>query len=225
MVTKGKFVSSLQNDSRLAVARHAAQLFLERGFSGTSGDDIAEACGLSKRTIWRYFRNKESCVAPLFALSWQRFAQLLQRWPRTVSIETHLESCLEIATYPPEQLADGYLIIRMIATLTDEPDLRSTWLLSYHEGEEQMMAIIADRLDRSRNDFEVRLCAAAVMAAIRTVDETISLAAVRYSQSFSTAEVVAQLSRAIRALSNLPFCDPCEPRPFGLPAVEDQQDS
>src|SRR5690606_6391903 len=63
LVTRGKFVSSLQNDSRLAVARKAAQLFLERGFSGTSGDDIAEACGLSKRTIWRYFRNKESCVA------------------------------------------------------------------------------------------------------------------------------------------------------------------
>lgn len=211
----------MQNNSHLAVARQAAQLFLERGFSGTSGDDIAEACGLSKRTIWRYFRNKESCVAPLFERSWQCFAQLLDQWPRTVSIEEYLTTCSKNVSYCPEQHADEKLIIRMIATLADEPDLRSVWLFSYHSGEEQMAAIIADRLDRSCNDYEVRLCSAAVMAAIRTVDEAISIAAVRYGETFTNAQVVAQMSRAIRALSNLPFCDPCEPRPFGPNAVED----
>lgn len=215
-------MSIAQNASRLAVARQAAQLFLERGFSGTSGDDIAEACGLSKRTIWRYFRNKESCVAPLFDISWQGFAQQLQRWPRSLSIEEYLGRCSQITSYSPEDLVDKKLIIRMIASLNDEPDLRSIWLLSYHKGEEPMAAIIANRLDRSCNDFEVRLCASAVMVALRTVDETISLAAVRYGEAFTTAEVVAQMSRAIRALSNLPFCDPSEPRTFGHPAVEGQ---
>lgn len=205
----------MQDDTRLVVSRHAARLFLERGVGGTSGDDIAEACGLSKRTVWRYFRNKESCVAPLLALSWKRFALQLQRWPRNVSIETHLADCFDLEKQSAEEIADAILIVRLIATMPEEPDLRSIWLLSYHDGEEEMMTIIADRLDRSRNDFDVRLCAVAVMGAIRTIDETISLAAVRDSQTFTTAEVVAQMSRAIRAVSNLPFCDPVAPKPFG----------
>ncbi len=217
----------MQDDARLAVSRQAARLFLERGVSGTSGDDIAEASGLSKRTVWRYFRTKESCVEPLFAQSWSRFALQLQRWPRNVSLEAHLAECFDLEKQSAEEIADGILIVRLIAAFPDEPDLRSTWLLSYHDGEEQMMAVIADRLDRLRNDFDVRLCAAAVMCAIRTIDETISLAAVRYGQTFTTAEVVARMSRAIRAVSNLPFCDPVVPKPFGddLSAVDDRQSS
>ncbi|MFB9948374.1 TetR/AcrR family transcriptional regulator [Rhizobium puerariae] len=204
-----------QDDARLAVSRQAAKLFLERGVGGTSGDDIAEASGLSKRTVWRYFRTKESCVAPLFALSWKRFVSELQRWPREVSLEAHLVDGFDLGKQSEEQIADAILIVRLIAALPDEPDLRSIWLLSYHDGEEQLMTVIADRLDRSHNDFDVRLCAAAVMSAVRTIDETISLAAVRYGQTFTSEEVLAQLSRAIRSVSNLPFCDPVVPKPFG----------
>lgn len=209
--------------AQLSVARAAARLFLEQGFGTTSGGDIAEAAGISERTVWRYFRNKESCVAPLLALSWKRFALQLHRWPRNVSIETHLADCFDLERQSAEEIADAILIVTLIATMPEEPDLRSIWLLSYHDGEEEMITIIADRLDRSRNDFDVRLCAIAVMGAIRTIDETISLAAMRYGQTFTTAEVVAQMSRAIRAVSNLPFCDPVVAKPFGdIPAVGHQ---
>ena len=40
-----------QDNFVLAVSRHAARLFLERGVHGASGDDIAKAAGLSKRTV------------------------------------------------------------------------------------------------------------------------------------------------------------------------------
>lgn len=65
-----------QASARLEVSRHACALFWERGVSATSGDDIAAAAGLSTRTIWRYFRSKESCVEPVLALSAQRFIEL-----------------------------------------------------------------------------------------------------------------------------------------------------
>jgi AcrR family transcriptional regulator len=201
--------------TQLSVARCAARLFLEKGFAATSGGDIAAAAGISERSVWRHFRNKESCVAPLFAQSWKRFALQLQHWPRDISLDAYLADCFDLEKQAAEQIADAILIVRLIATMPEEPDLRSVWLLSYHGGEEDMMAIIGDRLDRSRGDFEVRLCAAAVMSAVRTIDETISLAAVRYGQTFTTAEVVARMSRTIRAVSNLPFCDPVEPKPFG----------
>ena len=56
---------SKTEEARLAVSRHAAELFWKHGVDGTSGDAIAEASGLSKRTVWRYFRSKEACVEPL----------------------------------------------------------------------------------------------------------------------------------------------------------------
>lgn len=204
-----------QDDMRLAVSRQAARLFLERGVAGTSGDDIAAACGLSKRTVWRWFRNKESCIEPLLAQSWQRFARQLRAWPRSQPLEPFLAECFDLEKRPADEIADDILIVRLVAAMPEEPDLRSIWLLSYHHGEAEMAALIAERLDLSPKDFQVRLCAVAVMGAMRTIDETISLAALRDGQSFTTAEVVAQMSRAIRAVSNLPFCDPVRPKPFG----------
>ena len=204
--------------SRLGVARVAARLFADQGFGATSGSEIAAAAGISERTLWRYFRNKESCVSPLFAQTWQRFARELRSWPHSQPIEVHLADQFALDRHSPQEIADMVLVVRLIAALPQEPDLRSVWLHSYHDGEEEVAALIGDRLGRSHHDFEVRLCAAAVMGAVRTVDETISRAAVRDARAFTTAEVVAQMSRAIRAVSNLPFCDPVVHQPFGSAA-------
>ena len=98
-------MSILQDEARLEVSRHAARLFVERGISGTSGDDIAAAAGLSKRTVWRYFRNKESCVEPLFEATSLRFIGMLRDWPPTASIETWLQACLGGEQRSPAELA------------------------------------------------------------------------------------------------------------------------
>lgn len=201
-------MTSMQADARLAVSRHAARLFVERGIAGTSGDDLAQAAGLSKRTIWRYFRNKESCVEPLFDASSLRFIGMLRDWPPTASIETWLQECLAGEQRSPADLDDDVLAVRLLALLPDEPALRCAWLMSTQRGEEQLAAIVAERLERSPRDVEVRLCAATVMAAIRVVDETISIAAVRHHQAFTMQDVIDRLARAIRAASTLPICDP-----------------
>jgi len=198
----------LQDEARLEVSRHAARLFVERGISGTSGDDIAAAAGLSKRTVWRYFRNKESCVEPLFDATSLRFIGMLRNWPRAESIETWLQTCLGSEQRLPAELSDDVLAVRLLALLPDEPALRCAWLMSSQRGEEQLAAIVAERLERSPRDIEVRLCAATVMAAIRVVDESISIAAVRHHQAFTIQDVIDRLARAIRAASTLPICDP-----------------
>lgn len=209
-------MSDRSEAARLTVARAAARLFIEHGFVATKGGEIAREAGISERTVWRYFRNKESCVAPLFSRSWANFMEQMRSWPRDISLETHLATCFDVEKRLPQELADAILIVHLIAIVPGEPDLRSIWLLSYNDGEEALAKIIADRLDRSRNDFDVRLCAVATMGAVRTIDETISLAAIRHRQSFTIAEVVARMAEAIRSVSNLPFCDPVEPKPFGI---------
>ena len=200
-----------QDEARLDVSRHAARLFVERGVADTSGDDIAAAAKLSKRTVWRYFRNKESCVEPLFDATSLRFIAMLRDWPRDASIEDWLQACLGGEQRSQQDLADDVLAVRLLAMLPDEPDLRCAWLMSTQRAEEALRGIVADRLERSMNDVEVRLCAATVMAAIRVVDETISIAAVRHRQAFTIHDVIERLARAIRAASTLPICDPVMP--------------
>lgn len=204
--------AAAKDHARLTVSRHAARLFLERGVAETSGDDIAAAAGVSTRTIWRYFRTKESCVEPLFALSARHFNDILGRWPRNLPIEDVLHASLGPDKQPPEDIADGVLVAMLVARLPEEPALRAAWLMATHESEERLVGVIADRLDRSEADFEVRLCAATVAAAIRIIDETISLAALKHGQTFSTREINERLADAIREASTLPFCDPVVPR-------------
>lgn len=201
-------VGSTKDIARLEVARQAARLILERGVAGTSGDDIARASGLSTRTLWRYFRTKESCVEPLFADSTLRFGSLLREWPRQVSLETFLQERLAPDRKTPQEMADDALARRLVALLPQEPALRSAWLMSCQVGEEELTEIIADRLVRSPHDPEVRLCAATVTAAIRVVDETVCMATIKHGQEFTLAEIIDRLTRSIRAASTLPICDP-----------------
>lgn len=201
-----------RENTRLELCRHAARLFLSQGVASTSGEEIAAAAGVATRTLWRHFRSKESAVEPLFAQSSFRFGAILRRWPRDMSMEELFAAHLGPDKQEPEDTADDILVVRLLARLPEEPALRSAWLMACHISEEDLIEIIAERLDRSRSDFDVRLCAATVTAAIRIVDETVSLAAVKHGLKTTTAEVNRHLAQAIRAASTLPFCDPVTPK-------------
>ncbi|HEY1392215.1 MAG TPA: TetR/AcrR family transcriptional regulator [Methylibium sp.] len=46
------------DEQRELILANAAQLFAQRGYSATSMNEVAEACGLSKPTLYHYFRDK-----------------------------------------------------------------------------------------------------------------------------------------------------------------------
>lgn len=201
-------MSFQRDEARLAVARNAARLFLERGVAGTSGDDIAAASAISKRTVWRYFRTKESCVEPLFIESALRFARTLHEWPLELSIEDYLASAIRADQQTPQTIADDILAVRLIALSVHEPELQATWLYACHLLEQELHAVVSRRANRSVLDFDVRLCAATIVAAIRVVDESVSKAAINEQQKFTHAEAVGRIANAIRTASTLAICDP-----------------
>ncbi|MFI1869612.1 TetR family transcriptional regulator [Streptomyces jumonjinensis] len=49
---------------REALAEAAFQLFMERGFEGTTVDDIVARAGVGRRSFFRYFPSKEDAVFP-----------------------------------------------------------------------------------------------------------------------------------------------------------------
>jgi AcrR family transcriptional regulator len=46
------------DDQREMILAHAAALFARGGYPGTSMNQVAEACGLSKATLYHYYRDK-----------------------------------------------------------------------------------------------------------------------------------------------------------------------
>lgn len=89
--TKGRGGMSDQRRHRLRleVSREASRLFWAQGVDATSGDQIAEAVGLSTRTIWRHFRSKESCAEPIVMRGVEWEMSTLRSWPPQLSLEVH----------------------------------------------------------------------------------------------------------------------------------------
>lgn len=200
---------------RLVAARHAADLFWKDGVEKTSGEAIAAASGLSKRTLWRYFRSKEACVEPLFRATGMRFIELLRSWPREQSIETFLRDTLGSMLKTEQEVQDGIAVARLISLLKTEPAIRSAYLMASAQGEDDLIEIVAQRAGRSSDDFEVKVCAAAAMAAVRVVDEEICIATFAHGRLFEHHEVCDRLAAAIRKAATLPICDPVDPAACG----------
>ncbi|WP_344442004.1 TetR/AcrR family transcriptional regulator [Streptomyces kunmingensis] len=160
---------------RLEISREAARLFWEQGLAATSGDQIAEAVGLSTRTIWRHFRSKESCAEPIVMQGVVTLMTVLRSWPRERSLEAHLTAELARLGHekPPVDLADEMLAMKMIRLADSEPALRTAWLMACDQTERELCAIVGDRLGRPREDLEVRLHAASAASVIRVLDEHI----------------------------------------------------
>lgn len=195
---------------RLSVARHAAELFWREDVEKTSGDAIAAASDLSTRTVWRYFRSKEACIEPLFMVTGLRFVELLRSWPRDVSIETYLRDTLGSMLKTEQEIHDGVAVARLISRLKTEPAIRSAYLMASAQAEDDLVAIIAERAGLPHEDFEVRLCAAAAMAAVRVVDEEICTATFTHGRHFEHHEVCDWMATAIRTAATLPICDPID---------------
>ncbi len=198
---------SRREDARLQVSRHAARLFWEKGFDATSGDDIAAAAGISTRTVWRYFRSKEACVEPVLKVGELRFAAVLKQWPGTESIEGFLARSMAAFVSDDAGIRDSIAAIRILALLHREPALRSAWLMACHEAEMEIVGVVAGRASRSADDFDVRLCAASITAAMRLVDEEISSAVINDGLHVSSEDATARIISAIRAGATLPICD------------------
>ena len=200
-----------QSQARLRVSRHACELFWERGVAGTTGDDIAAAAELSTRTIWRYFRSKESCVEPVLAQSAKRFIALASRWPDELSLADHMAADMIENPLTERELADEVASLRIATMSSSEPALRTAYLMVHDEMERGFVPVVARRLRLPEDDLTARLCAAAVTAAFRVVDEDVGRRAIIEKEKVSQQEALALVDRAIRDATNGRLGGPVEP--------------
>ncbi|WP_166132971.1 mycofactocin system transcriptional regulator [Nocardioides ochotonae] len=72
--------------SHAAIEQAAFALFRERGFEATTLDAIAEAVGVGRRTLFRYYQSKNDIPWGRFDLTLERFRELLRTTPDDLGI-------------------------------------------------------------------------------------------------------------------------------------------
>ncbi len=186
---------------RLDISREAARLFWEQGVAATTGEQIAEAVGLSVRTLWRHFRNKESCAEPIVGKNVDSFMATLHRWPQGASLEDHLAAELteRVGGPDPRRSADDLISVQMVGLADTEPAIRSTWLMACDRIEREMALVVGARLHAAADAPHVRLHAAASAAVIRAINEDVSRELLAGHYDRVDAQHLAQrMSRAVR---------------------------
>jgi AcrR family transcriptional regulator len=178
--------------TRLEVAREAVRLFASKGVAGTSAEEIAAAAGISVRTLWRYFPNKESCVWPLLAAGLQTLTRSLRAWPPGQDLVELLDGVApdDAMTDLPEMLA----LVRLTRT---EPSLRAVWLQSHDDAEPVLVAALAQRAGLAEDDLTVRVRAAMINSALRVAVERHAL-----SEDADQEDLRAAVRTALRIVAS-----------------------
>ena len=146
--------------TRAAIQKEAIRLFLEKGYSETTIEDIAAAVDISPSTFFNYFPSKEAVVFTddLDPLILEAF----ERQPADVHPIKALRTAMRevFAALPPEANA----LVRQRAELVmSSPELRAATLNQFADLVDQVAVPVAHRLGRDAHDFEVRNTAGAIL--------------------------------------------------------------
>lgn len=162
---------------RLEISRHAVRLFARQGVAATSGEQIAQAAGVSERTFWRYFPYKESCVEPLLTKMVDAFCAVLDEWPAEVELIDHLRDAYTpvLGSSSSDDIDTVLSVVRLTHT---ERALRAAYLMLRERAENALADVLAHRTGRPSTAIDVRVQAAAVSAVLKVASDEVAQAAI-----------------------------------------------
>ncbi len=125
--------ATVSERKRQAIASAALALFARDGYERTSVDAIAAEAGVSKRTVYSHYGDKESLfilvVRDTYALMRERFAEGVESTLRDVDdVEKSLVSCIREVVRAVTQTPERARLVRLItAELPRFPALLDLW--------------------------------------------------------------------------------------------------
>lgn len=176
-------------------------MFAAHGVTGTTGEQIARAVGISSRTLWRHFPTKESCVLPLLSAGLDFAVAQLRHWPADMGLLDFITRSLRAGELP----AVAPVILDLIRMTTTDPALRAVWLQAHDEALPVLAQLLAERSGGSADDLRIRVHAATFNGALRAASEDFAR---RYAEEPEAAggEIATCLLDALRAASEgLPY--------------------
>ncbi|NGY60452.1 TetR family transcriptional regulator [Lentzea sp. NEAU-D13] len=187
---------------RMDISRHAVRLFTEQGVAATSGEQIAQAAGVSERTFWRYFPHKESCVEPLLTKMVDAFCVVLLAWPPELELIDHLRE-----TYSPllDSATDEDIeaVLAVVRLTHGERALRAAYLMLRERAEDALAEVLAERMGKPRDTIDVRVQAAAMSAVLKVATDDVARASVAGITRSTLDGHREQIATALRGLSQM----------------------
>ncbi|MEV6161858.1 TetR family transcriptional regulator [Streptomyces sp. NPDC052052] len=186
---------------RFEIATEAVRLFARQGVTGTTGEQIAQAVGISSRTLWRHFPSKESCVLPLLSAGLECVVAQLRHWPQDMSLLDFVLESLRACELP----SVAPVTLDLIRMTTTDPALRSVWLQAHDDALPVLGQLLARRSGGSPDDLRIKVHAATINGALRAASEDF---AHRYAEDPGAAgtEIATCLLTALRAAAEgLPY--------------------
>jgi AcrR family transcriptional regulator len=156
------------------IARQAVRLFLAKGVAATSAEEIAAAVGISVRSLWRHFPNKERCVLPLLTEPLAVTAEALRRWRPGDDAGALFDAMMRQtadAIDADRMGADIPALLDLVRLTRTEPGLRLVWINSVDDAEPVIADALARRAGLPGPDLATRVHAAAVNGALRAAME------------------------------------------------------
>lgn len=159
--------------TRQAISDEATRLFLERGFDAVTLAEVAEAAGVSVKTIFNYFGSKEELFLDREEMLHQAILAAVGERGRGVRITEALVALFTEARLPdgtgwsPLLDPDRYALFRRFLTVWNEtPSLQGRYLSGNERLQVRLAGQLAAELDLPEGDDELRFFAALLVAAM-----------------------------------------------------------
>jgi AcrR family transcriptional regulator len=149
--------------TRAAIQQEAMRLFRERGYDGTTVEDIAEAAEVSPSTFFRYFPTKEDVVLrdeydELLVAAF--LAQPPDLTPlQAVRVAMHDMVAITNNLSPEERELEQ---VRAVLTFS-VPDVRARWMEEFGRAFGRFAEVVAERAGRPPDDLRVHTFVGALL--------------------------------------------------------------
>jgi AcrR family transcriptional regulator len=151
--------------TRRAIQEHALRLFRSEGYDATTVERIAEAAEVSPSTFFRYFPTKEDVV---FADEFDPLiSEAFRGQPAEIApVEAMRRALREITGMV--LAADRQRILERVTLAMSVPALRARQWENMQQTQRVVARVLAERLGRSPEDFEIRAFSAALLGVWQT---------------------------------------------------------
>jgi AcrR family transcriptional regulator len=173
--------------TRQALARAGLELFVERGYDETTLADIAEAAGVSTRTIFAYFASKEDILFSSFHDMRDALARALAERPEGQDALAALRDFILSSAHEKTELDR-----RLEHLIAGNETLRSHKRARIAELQEVFAAAIGDDLGAKPDDLRANVAAASLTAAFEVLERQERVAA-----SYTSEDVAAAIDPII----------------------------
>jgi mycofactocin system transcriptional regulator len=191
--------------TRASLSRVALQLFIDRGFNETTVDDIAEAAGIGRRTLFRYFPSKNDLPWGDFEAGLEDMRQFLKDLPADLPLMDALcAAVVEFNRFPADEIP--YHRKRM-ELLLNVPALVAHSTLRYAAWRQVIADYAANRLGVATDTLEPQ--------SIAWIFLGVSLSAYEQWLQHEDAELIPLIESALallRSMFDAPNLQGSEPR-------------